>query len=388
MRKVYLDSNATTMTHPDVVDAMLPFFSERYGNASSVHSFGREAKKDLEKARQRVAAIINAESADEIVFTSGGTEADNHAIIGAAEALKEKGKHIITSSVEHNAVLNACRFLERRGYKVTYLGVDEYGLVDPGEVRANIKEDTTLISVMTANNETGTIMPVDEIGRIADEKGVVFHTDAVQAAGKVRVDLRETGAHLASLSAHKIYGPKGVGALYIRKGTRIEPVAYGGHQEKGRRPGTENIPGIVGFGKACEIALSGISGHAEKIKHLRDMLHDRIKREIGGIKLNGHPEKRLPNTLNVSFENLEGESITLGLDLEGIAVSTGSACTSGSLEPSHVLKSMKVEPPFLQGSVRFSFSAFNTEEEVIYVAGKLPAIIDRLRKISPARKPA
>jgi cysteine desulfurase len=386
MRKVYLDSNATTVTHPDVVNEMLPFFSERYGNASSVHSFGREAKKHLEKSRQRVAASINAGSADEIIFTSGGTEADNYAIIGAAEALKEKGRHIITSSVEHNAVLNACCRLEKTGYSVTYLGVDEYGIVDPSEVKANIKEDTILISVMTANNETGTIMPVDEIGGIAAEKGIVFHTDAVQAVGKVPVDARRTGAHLVSLSAHKIHGPKGVGALYIKKGTKIEPVTYGGHQEKGRRPGTENVPGIVGFGKACAIALDGMSRHAERTKSLRDKLHGRIKRGIKGIKLNGHPEKRLPNTLNLSFENLEGESIILGLDLEGVAVSTGSACTSGSLEPSHVLKSMKVEPSFLQGSVRFSFSTFNTEDEVIYVAEKLTPIIDRLRKISPVRK--
>ncbi len=385
MLKVYLDSNATTVTHPDVVSAMLPFFSERYGNPSSVHSFGREAKKHLEKARQQVAASVNAGSADEIVFTSGGTEADNCAIIGVAEALKEKGRHVITTAVEHNAVLNACRRLEEKGCTVTYLGVDEHGIVDPGELRASIKEDTILISVMTANNETGTMMPVDEIGGIAAEKGIVFHTDAVQATGKVRVDARETGAHLVSLSAHKIHGPKGVGALYIKKGTGIQPVAYGGHQEKGRRPGTENIPGIVGFGRACEIALGGLNERAERTKYLRDMLHDRIKREIKGIKLNGHPEKRLPNTLNLSFESLEGESIILGLDLEGVAVSTGSACTSGSLEPSHVLRSMKVGPSFLQGSVRFSFSTFNTEDEVIYVAEKLAPIIDRLRKISPAR---
>jgi cysteine desulfurase len=382
MKKVYFDNNATTKVHPEALEEMLPFYKEIYGNASSVHSFGRDARKHLEKAREKVAKLVHADSPDEIVFTSGGTEADNFAVKGAASALKGKGNHIITSSVEHSAVLNTCKYLEKQGFRVTYLGVDESGMINLDELKNSIKDDTILLSIMAANNETGTIMPVEEIGEICAGGGIVFHTDAVQMAGKVPFDVNSAKLHLASMSAHKIHGPKGVGALYIRKGTKIDSYQHGGHHEKSRRAGTENVPGIVGFAKACELA----SGHNKETKRLRDLLHKRIEDKISHIKLNGHPEKRLPNTLNISFQYLEGESIVLSLDLEGIAVSTGSACTSGSLEPSHVLKSMGVEPLFLQGSIRFSLSAFSTEDEIDYVMEKLPPIIERLRKMSPVYK--
>ncbi len=386
MRKVYLDANATTKVHPEVVKTMLPFFDQIYGNASSVHAFGRAAKKHLEESRAKVAALIKADSSDEIVFTSGGTESDNLAIKGAAFALKSKGNHIITSSVEHLAVLNTCKYLEKQGFRVTYLGVDEYGIINLDELKKSITTDTILITVMAANNETGTIMPVEEIGGIAKEKGITFHTDAVQYIGKGPFDVKKCGAHLVSISAHKINGPKGVGALYIKKGQKLEPTQQGGHHEKGRRAGTENVPGIVGLGKACEIALKEGEQNYAKIKNLKDKLFKRITSEIKQTKLNGHPEKCLPNTLNVSFNYLEGESIILSLDLEGIAVSTGSACTSGSLEPSHVLKSMGVDPLFAQGSVRFSLQIFNTDEDIDYVMEKLPPIIERLRKMSPVYK--
>ncbi len=383
MQKIYLDSNATTQVHPEVIEAMVPFFGEIYGNASSVHLFGREAKKHLEKARAQVAKMINAASPDEIVFTSGGTESDNYAIRGTVEALKDKGNHIITSSVEHPAVLNTCKYLEKQGFEVTYLGVDEYGIVDLEELKKSITDKTILITIMAANNETGTIMPIDEISAIAKDKGVIFHSDAVQYAGKMPLDVQKTRIDLISMSGHKINGPKGVGALYIRKGTKLAKFMYGGHQEKGRRPGTENVPGIVGFGKACEIDFTKGRENYARVQKLRDKLHERIQAEIKMTRLNGHPEKRLPNTLNIGFDYLEGESILLSLDLEGIAVSTGSACTSGSLEPSHVLMSMGIDALYSQGSVRFSFSIFNTEEEIGYVMEKLPAIIARLRAMSP-----
>ncbi|MFQ5952621.1 MAG: cysteine desulfurase NifS [Candidatus Omnitrophota bacterium] len=383
MEKVYLDNNATTRTHPEVLEAMLPFYGEFYGNPSSVHSFGREARKHLEKARGSVAALIKADSPEEIVFTSGGTESDNLAIKGVASALKEKGNHIVTSSVEHHAVLNTCKHLEEQGWRVTYLRVDECGLIDLKELEESITGDTVLVSIMAANNETGTVMPVEEIGKICSEKNVIFHTDAVQLIGKLPFDVNKTRAHLVSLSAHKIHGPKGVGALYIRKETKIDPCQHGGHHEKNKRAGTENIPGIVGLGKACEIASAFGLPRRDEIKKLRDKLHERIKSQVCDVRVNGHPEKRLPNTLNISFQYLEGESIVLSLDLEGIAVATGSACTSGNLEPSHVLKSMGVKPLFSQGAVRFSFSMFNTEEEIDYIMEKLPPIIERLRKMSP-----
>jgi cysteine desulfurase len=388
MRKVYLDSNATTKVYPEVAEAIQKTYSDQYGNASSVHSFGRDAKKYLEAARIQVASLINAGSAEEIVFTSGGTESDNFAIKGAVKALKEKGNHIITSSVEHPAVLNTCKSLEKEGFRVTYLAVDECGVINLDELKNSITSKTILITIMAANNETGTLMPIEEIGKIAEGKGILFHTDAVQMVGKMPFDVQKVKAQLVSLSAHKINGPKGAGALYIKKGTRLEPIQHGGHQEKGRRAGTENIPAIVGFGKACQLAQERLTEYSERTKKLRDMLYNRIEKEIKQIKLNGHPAERLPNTLNVSFKSLEGESIILSLDLEGIATSTGSACTSGSLEPSHVLKSMGVEPLSLQGSVRFSFGAMSAESDVEYVMEKLPPIITRLRKMSPVYEDA
>jgi cysteine desulfurase len=386
MKKVYFDNNATTKVHPEVLEEVLPFYKEMYGNASSVHSFGRDARKHLEKAREKVAKLVHADSPDEIVFTSGGTESDNFAVKGVASALKDKGNHIITSSVEHSAVLNTCKYLEKQGFSVTYLGVDESGMINLDGLKNSIRSDTILVSIMAANNETGTIMPVEEIGTICAEKDIIFHTDAVQTIGKVPFDVNSAKLHLASMSAHKIHGPKGIGALYIRKGTKIEPYQHGGHHEKNRRAGTENVPGIVGFAKACELASASGPDHYKETKRLRDLLHKSIEDKISHIKLNGHPEKRLPNTLNISFQYLEGESIVLSLDLEGIAVSTGSACTSGSLEPSHVLKSMGVEPLFLQGSIRFSLSTFSTEDEVDYVMEELPPVIERLRKMSPVYK--
>ncbi len=386
MKMVYLDNNATTRVRPEVVEAMTPFYGRIYGNASSIHSFGREARKHLEEARGKVAALIKAGSAEEIIFTSGGTESDNLAIKGTVVALGDKGRHIITSSVEHLAVLNTCKYLEKQGCRVTYLGVDKYGIIDLDELRDSIGGDTILISIMAANNETGTIMPTEEIGAIAAEKGVVFHTDAAQFIGKIPFDVKKSGAHLVTMSAHKINGPKGIGALYIKKGTAIRSCMQGGHHERALRPGTENVPAIVGFGKVCEIAAEkGIAEYAE-VKKLRDMLHDRISDKIKHTRLNGHPEKRTPNTVNISFDYLEGESVILSLDLEGIAVSTGSACTSGSLQASHVLMSMGVEPVFAQGSVRFSLGIFNTEEDIDYVMEKLLPVIERLRKMSPLYK--
>ena len=363
MKKVYLDNNATTEVHPEVLEAMLPFFREKYGNPSSVHSFGRDARKHLEESRRRVAALVGADSPEEIVFTSGGTESDNFAVKGVALALKEKGKHIITSAAEHSAVLNTCSFLEERGFRVTYLGVDQYGIIDPDELKERIADDTILVSIMTANNETGTVMPVEEVGRICEEKRVLFHTDAVQVAGKIPFDVNKAKAHLVSVSAHKLYGPKGSGAVYIRKGTEIAPYQHGGHHEKNRRAGTENIPGIVGLGKACEIASGHGLARQGEIKKLKSLLYDGIKAEV-----------------NVSFQGLEGESLVMNLDLEGIAVATGAACTSGSTEPSHVLKAMGAEAAFLQGSVRFSLGIFNTKDEINYVIKKLLQIIRSLKK--------
>ncbi|MFH1798910.1 MAG: cysteine desulfurase NifS [Candidatus Omnitrophota bacterium] len=385
MRKVYLDANATTMIHPEAKKAMLPLLGEAYGNASSVHSFGREAKRYLESAREKIAAFIQAEAKDEIVFTSGGTEADNFAIKGIAQAFKDKGNHIITSSVEHPAVLNTCKYLETQGVRVTYLGVDQYGEIDLDELKKSITDETILITIMAANNETGTIMPVKDIGKIAARKNIVFHTDAVQMIGKMPFNAEESGARLISISAHKINGPKGIGALYIKKGTPIKPYQHGGHHERGRRAGTENIPSIAGFAKACEIAGMNLEEHSNAIKEKRDLFYSRIKAEIKQVRLNGHPEKRLCNTINLGFDYLEGEAIVLSLDMEGIAVSTGSACTSGTTEPSHVLINMGIDRVFAQGAVRFSLDRFTTKEEIEYVIKKLPPIIERLREISPLR---
>ncbi|MBU0533960.1 MAG: cysteine desulfurase NifS [Candidatus Omnitrophica bacterium] len=393
MTRIYLDHNATTPTHPEVVKAMLPYYEKIYGNASSIHQFGQEARKAVDEAREKVASFIGAKP-EEIVFTSGGTEADNFAIKGVAYKNEKKGRdplnracsgsgHIITSSIEHHAVLNPCKYLEEKGFKVTYLPVNEYGVVNLADINKAIISETILITIMHANNEVGTIEPIEEIGKMAKEKGIIFHTDAVQSVGKLKVNAGELNVDLLSLSGHKIYGPKGIGALYIRKGTKIEPLILGGHHERNKRAGTENVPGIVGFGRAIEIASQDMQKENKKIVNLRDKLWNGLRQKIDSIQLNGHPEKRTPNTLNVSFKFIEGESIILNLDLQGVAVSSGSACTSGLLESSHVLKAMGVDPATAQGSVRFSLGRDNTEEDIDYVLQVLPDIVSRLREMSP-----
>ena len=385
MRKVYLDHNATTPVHPQVIEVMLPFMNERFGNPSSVHSLGQDTREAMEKGRETVASAFGARK-DEIVFTSGGTESDNLAISGVAGALCKKGKHIITSKIEHHAVLATCEHLAGIGFAVTEVPCDKYGIVDPEEVRRAIRSDTILITIMHANNEVGTIEPIEEIGEIASEKGIVFHSDAVQSFGKVDLNTSKIKANLLSVSSHKIYGPKGVGALYVRRGTPLSPVVFGGHHEKKRRAGTENVPGIIGFAKAVEIACADLTSTNRSMLALRNRLEEGIMSCMPNVRLNGHPTKRLPSTLNVSFEFVEGESLVLSLDMEGIAVSSGSACTSGSLEPSHVLLAMGVPAEAAQGSVRFSLGRDNTEADVDYVLGVLPRIVDRLRAISPLFK--
>lgn len=387
MRKVYLDNNATTPIHPEVKESMIEFLTEKFGNPSSIHWAGREAKKALEDVREKVATIINADPS-EIVFTGSGTEANNMAIKGIALQNLEKNGHIITSSVEHPSVLNTCKYLERKGFEVTYLPVDSYGMIDPEDLRKAIKKGTILVSIMMANNEIGNIYPIEELASIAKENGIPFHCDAVQALGKIEVDVKKLGVDLLSISAHKIYAPKGVGALYIRKGLRIDSLLTGGHQEKNRRGGTENMPGIVGFGKGCEIAKKEMKEVAERVKRLRDKLEREIMMRIPDVKMNGHPEKRLPTTLNVSFLYVEGESILLNLDMEGIAASSGSACTSGTLDPSHVLTAMGIPHEVAHGSVRFSLGRETEEEDIDYVLEVLPPIIEKLRSYSPLYRKA
>lgn len=380
--KIYMDHNATTQPRPEVVEAMLSYFKDIYGNASSVHTFGKEAHKGLDEARQKVARLINA-SADEIVFTGCGSESNNYVIKGVAFSAKNKGNHIITSNIEHLAVLEVCKYLEKHGFEVTYLPVDEYGIISPEDFEKAIKPETILASIMYANNEIGTLQHIGELAAIAKSKNVLFHTDAVQAAGKIPLDVKGLDVDFLSMSAHKIYGPKGVGAVYIRKGLKIDPLIHGGHHERGRRAGTENVPGIVGFGKAAELIQNELEHERKHLTELRDILYHEISSKIKNIKLNGHPSFRLPNTLNISFAYIEGESIVMSLDLEGVAVSTGSACTSGTLEPSHVLSALKVAPESIQGSVRFSLGRLNTIEDVNYILKVLPPIIERLRAMSP-----
>jgi len=382
MKRIYLDYAATTPTHPQVVEAMLPYFGDIFGNPSSIHSFGQEAKAAIEEARDQVAALIGARR-EEIVFTSGGTEADNFALKGMAYANGERGNHIITTSIEHHAVIEPCKFLERRGFEVTYLPVDNYGVVDLEDVNRAITDKTILISVMHANNEVGTIEPIAEIGRIARERGVYLHTDAVQTVGRIPVDVNELGVDLLAMSAHKLYGPKGVGALYIRKGTRIIPFIHGGEQERRRRASTENVASIVGFGKAAEIAQREMYQETERLINLRGKLIGGLVERIGNIRLNGHPSQRLPNNVNVSIEFVEGESMLLNLDLEGIAASTGSACSSSSLEPSHVLLAMGLSHELAHGSLRFTLGRETTEEELDRVLEVLPKIVTTLRAMSP-----
>ncbi len=386
IKQVYLDNNATCMVSPGVRDVMLPFFGELYGNPSSMHNFGGQVAVHVKAAREKVAALLNA-SPDEIVFTSCGTESDNHAIRGVLEATPEK-KHIVTTKVEHPAILNVYRFLEKKkDYRLTILPVSRQGDLNLDELRAALTPDTAILSVMAANNETGTLFPIDEIGAIAKEKGVIFHTDAVQAVGKIPIDLKKIPADLLSLSGHKLHTPKGIGALYIRKGTRISPFMIGGHQENGRRAGTENVPYIVALGKACEEAMNDIFEENNRVRKLRDKLEEGLRSTIKHTHINGNPRWRLPNTSNIGFEFIEGEAILLHLSAAGIAASSGSACTSGSLEPSHVLMAMETPFSYAHGSVRFSLSKFTTEDEIDYALKVIPPVIQKLREMSPFYDP-
>jgi len=387
VKRIYLDYAATTPTHPEVMKAMLPYFADSFGNPSSIHSYGQEAKDAIERARSKVAALIGARS-EEIVFTGSGTEADNFAVEGVALSRQAKGNHIITSSIEHHAVLETCKFLEKQGFSVTYLPVDGYGLVDPTDVKKAITKRTILVSIMHANNECGTIEPIAEIGNIAREAEIYFHTDAVQTVGHIPLDVNKSNVDLLSISAHKLYGPKGVGVLYIRKGTRISSFMHGGNQERGRRASTENVPGIVGFGKAAEIAQQEMLEEAQKLTALRDRLIEGILEGIEYTQLNGHPVKRLPNNVNVSINYVEGESILLNLDLDGICASTGSACSSADLEPSHVLVAMGLPHLQAHSSLRFTLGKWTTEEDISKVLDVLPGIISKLRAMSPLMKTA
>ncbi len=385
MKRIYLDYAATTPTHPEVVKAMLPYFTEIFGNPSSIYSYGQEAKGTIEEARAKVADLIGARG-EEIVFTSGGTEADNFALKGVAFANESRGNHIITSSIEHHAVMETCESLKGRGFVLTYLPVDEYGMVNPDDVKKAITDKTILISIMHANNEVGTIEPIAKIGKIAREAGAYFHTDAVQTVGHIPVDVNELGVDLLSMSAHKLYGPKGVGALYIRKGVKLTPFMHGGEQERRRRASTENVPGIVGFGRAVELARQEMGGEAERLTCLRDNLIKGLLERIDRVHLNGHPVIRLPNNVNVSVDYVEGESMILNLDLEGICASTGSACSSSSLEPSHVLLAMGLSHEQAHGSLRFSLGRLTSEEEIERVLDILPRIVAKLRAMSPLLK--
>ncbi len=377
MLRVYADHGATTLVDPRVVDAMLPFFSSKFGNASSVHQWGQEAREAVDVARERVAGAVGATPA-EIVFTSGATESDNFAILGAAYANDAKGRHLVTSSVEHHAVLEPCRFLESRGWEVTYLPVDRHGTVDPDDVRRAIRDDTVLVSVMHANNEIGTIEPVAEIGRRARERGVLMHTDAAQSTGLLSINVDDLSVDLLSMSAHKRYGPKGIGALYVRKGAKVSRIQHGGSHERNRRGGTENVPGIVGFGAAIEIALDSKEEEAARLERLRDRLIQSL-RGIEGAHLNGHPTRRLPGNVNFSFEGVDSESLLMALDFQGVAASSGSACTSGSLEPSHVLAAIGLPAEIAAGTVRLSLGRGNTEAEIDALAHVVPEVVGSLR---------
>lgn len=383
MQKVYLDNAATTKVRDEVVEAMLPYFTEYFGNPSSLHLFAREAGKGLDTARAQVAKALNAKP-EEIIFTGGGSESDNMVLRGIPEAYKKKGKHVITSAVEHHAVLHTLEAMEKEGrVEVTYLPVDEYGMVTAEQVEKAIRPDTVLVSIMFANNEVGTIMPIEQIGETCKKHGILFHTDAVQAVGHVPVDVEKMHIDLLSLSGHKFHGPKGVGALYVRKGVRIPSLILGGAQERRKRAGTENVPGIVGMGKAIELATAELEDNAAKMKVLRDRLIFGIPARIPDVKLNGHPTERLPNNVNFSIRFIEGESILLMLDLNGIAASSGSACTSGSLDPSHVLLAMGLSHEVAHGSLRLTLSEFTTPEEIDYVLDTLPPIVEKLRAMSP-----
>jgi len=381
-RLVYMDHAATTPAAPEVVEAMLPYFTERFGNPSSIYGIARESKAAVDTAREQVARAINA-SPEEIYITSGGTESDNWAIKGVAYANRKRGNRIVTSAIEHHAVLHTCQYLERQGFELTYLPVDEFGRVSPSALAEAITDETILVSIMAANNEIGTLEPIADCARICRERGVYFHTDAVQAIGSVPVDVKEQGVDLLSLSAHKFYGPKGVGALYVRQGVRLDNLLHGGGQERRRRAGTENLAGIVGMGVAIERAAARRQEYARRLTALRERLYAGLIERIEHVRLNGHPTERLPGNLNCSFEFIEGESMLLMLDHAGVAASTGSACTSGSLEPSHVLLAIGLEHATAHGSLRFTLGESNTEADVDYVLETLPPIVERLRTMSP-----
>jgi len=382
MRKVYLDHNATTPVHPEVFEAMKPFIGERFGNASSIHQAGREARAGLEEARDTIADILGCKAA-EIYFTSGGTESDNFAVKGTAFANRGSGKHIITSSIEHHAVEASCRFLQREGFDVTYLPVDGEGFIDPDDLKKAIRPDTTLATIMLANNETGVIQDMKGLSAVTGEAGVYFHTDAVQATGKISYKIADIGCDLLSISAHKLYGPKGVGLVYIKSGTKIQAWNEGGGHERGRRAGTENVAGAVGLAHAMKVAERDMDAETRKLLAMTTRFYELAKQKIPHVRLNGNFKKRVPNTINLSFKAAEGEAIVLSLDLKGIMVSSGSACTSGATEPSHVLRAMNVPAEMAQSSIRFSFGRGNNEEDIEYVIGILADEIERLRKISP-----
>ncbi|HTM90567.1 MAG TPA: cysteine desulfurase family protein [Terriglobales bacterium] len=380
LRRIYFDNNATTPVLPEVLEAMRPYFNERFGNASSIHHHGQETRAAVERARESVAALLGCR-ASEVVFTSGGTEADNLAIFG----LVKPGDHLITSTIEHHAVLNSGKRLQEMGCEVTYVPVDGQGLINPGDVRRALRPNTRLISIMMANNETGVLQPVEEIGRIAAEADVYFHTDAVQAAGKVPLDVKRIACDLLSISAHKMHAPQGIGALYVRKGTLLQPLLYGGSHERSRRAGTENVPSIVALGKAAEIALCGLSdGSVQQIAELRSRLQAGVLAVVNAAEVNGGAAPRVSNTANIYFDYIEGEALVIALDLKGLAVSTGAACSSGAIEPSHVLTAMGLRPERARASIRFSLGKQNTAEEVDLALALIPQAVARLRELSPA----
>jgi cysteine desulfurase len=383
--EIYFDNNATTRVLPEVFEAMRPFLTERYGNPSSIHRFGSQVAQSIHEARQRVAAAIGASDPVEVMFTSCGTEGDNAAIRGMLEARPDK-RHIVTTLVEHPAVMGLCQHLEKKGYRVTWLGVNQDGMLDLNELRDALTDQTALVSIMWANNETGVIFPIEEIGEIVKAKGIPFHVDAVQAAGKIPLSVKDCPVDLLTISGHKFHGPKGVGALYVRRGIPFPPFIIGGHQERSRRAGTENVAGIVGMGKAAEIALKHLSEYSGKVQALRDQLEQSLQQSCPHCRVNGQGQDRLPNTSNISFRYLEGESILVLMDQNGICASTGSACTAGSSEPSHVLRAMSLPADWLQGAIRLSLSRFNTENEVRYVNEKMPSIVERLQGLSALGK--
>ena len=383
MQRIYLDYNATTPLRPEVRDAIMPYLTEAFGNGSSIHAYGREARTAIDTAREQVADLIGAKSPSEIVFTGSGTEADNHAIKGLAELEKSRGKgnHIITSSVEHHAVLHTCQYLEQRGFEVTYLPVDRYGRIRIEQLREAIRDTTVLISIMHVNNENGTVQPLEEICEIAQEHEIPLHTDAVQSVGKLEMNVQELGVNLLAFSGHKIYAPKGIGVLYIRRGTRLANLVHGGAHERNRRAGSENVPAIVGLGTAADLAQQEQNTYAQHLDALTQRLREGLDANIDRLHYNGHPDHCAPGTLNVSFESVEGESLILRLDMEGICVSTGSACTSGSMEPSHVLAALGLPPRLAQGTVRFSLGRNTTEAEIDEVIAKLPKVIQQMRTL-------